>query len=171
MGALVGPQVGPVSSVGPSPAAAQDGDGDQALAAAAGGAGGLLAGVVVTVGWVVQQATFEEKYVHSVRDLVSPIGAPLVVAPIAGAGLGFVDQDLLRSAGIGAGIGLVSGAGAGVAAGHLLGGESVDRWAGGLMGAGVGVVLGAAAGALVADDGDDPEGPGAGVPLGLTLRF
>lgn len=156
--------------VAPGPAVAQDLGGDRALAAAAGGAGGLLAGVVVTVGWVVEQATFEEKYIHSVRDLVGSTGAPLVLGPIAGAGLAFVDRDVQSAAGIGAGIGLLSGAAVGVAAGHLLAGESVDRWAGGLMGAGAGVLVGAVAGAITGLDDDDSD-PGAGVPVGLTIRF
>ena len=173
--AALGPVLALLTALAPRPA-----DG-QVLPALAGAAGGMAAGAVVTMGWVVEQATFEEQFLHSAQDLISPLGSPLVMAPAAGFALGLADPDLLATVGAGAGAGLLAGAALGTGLGYTLAGDAQGAWSGGAMGAAVGLLAGVAIAALAdGDDGiADPEaGPGStarrmgrGVPLGLTLRF
>jgi hypothetical protein len=150
----------------------------QALPALAGAAGGMAAGAIVTVGWVVEQATFEEQFLHSPQDLISLTGSPLVLAPAAGFALGLADADLLRTVGVGAGTGLLAGVALGAGLGYSLGGDAQGAWAGGAMGAAVGVLAGITI-AVIVDAGSGDDDPAAsvarrtprGVPVGLTLRF
>lgn len=107
----------------------------QVLRAAAGAGGGAAAGIVVTMGWLVQRATFEERYLHSAGDLIGAAGAPLLVGPALGVALALGDADRFRAAGIGAGAGTLFGAALGAGLGELLAGDRTSRWAGGVMGA------------------------------------
>jgi MFS family permease len=147
--------------------------GAQELEVVAGAAGGVAAGVVVTMGWLVARATFEEQYLHDASELVGLAGAPLLLGPAAGIGLALWDEDRLRGAGIGAGAGTLLGATVGVGLGELLAGDQTARWAGGVMGAAAGLLVGAVIGGLH-DPDDEEAGPGtqtARIPVGISIRF
>lgn len=140
----------------------------------AGAAGGAVSGAIVTLGWVVERANIEQKYLHEVEDLVGFIGTPLIVFPAAGATLGLLDRDLLLTVGTGAGIGTVSGAALGMGLGHVFAGGQTGRWAGALMGAAAGLIAGAVIAGVdgASELGADPAGASsARVPLAVTFRF
>lgn len=156
----------------PAPAQAQSSD---ALTVTAGAAGGVVSGVVVTLGWVVERAAIEQQYLHDATDLVGLLGTPLLVMPAAGVTLAVIDPDMLRAAGVGAGVGVVAGAAGGVVLGHVIAGGQEGRWAGGIMGAAAGLLAGAAFAAtthaLAADDHGPADLTPSRVPVGFTLRF
>jgi hypothetical protein len=145
----------------------------QLLEATAGAATGLVGGVVVTLGWVVEQATFENRYLHSLEDLVSYTGTPVVVGPAIGVSLALIDEELMWRVTGGGAVGFLAGTALGATLGQLIEGNQRGRWAGGTMGAAAGLLAGAATMLILERDTllgeDDPLDRG--VPVGVRLRF
>lgn len=126
------------------PAAAQT-----PLAASAGGAGGLVAGTVVSIGLVVFNARTERDFIESPADMIGLNGIPVPLGIAAGIALGLDDADRLRHVGGWAGAGLLVGTGVGALIGEAVTEDDPSgKWAGGVMGAAAGVVLGALIGWL-----------------------
>lgn len=156
---------------GPQEGGAQSADVPTVMAGAAGGA---VSGAIVTLGWVVERANIEQKYLHEVEDIVGLIGTPLIVFPAAGVTLALIDRDLLTAVGTGAGIGTLSGAALGIGLGHVLAGGQTGRWAGGIMGAAAGLIAGAVyygIDGLSEADSATPSASAARVPVGISFRF
>jgi hypothetical protein len=108
------------------------------------GLGGLLAGLagglVVVLGLVVARARIEGAYFHDADELLSWVGLPLLLGPIAGAWIGAAHpphESILP----GSAVGLALGAALGAALGTI-GDDPTAVWAGMVMGAASGVVLG-----------------------------
>lgn len=161
MAAVIGPRAGEAQEA-------------EATAVLAGAAGGVVSGAIVTIGWVVERATIEQKYLHEVEDIVSVVGTPLLVFPAAGMGLALLDRGLLKEVGAGAAMGTVGGAALGIGLGHIFAGGETGRWAGGLMGAAAGLLAGAVIAGVdgVRDLRSDPAAAStASVPVGVTFRF
>lgn len=161
MAALLGPGAGEAQEV-------------EGLAILAGAAGGAVSGTIVTLGWVVERATIEQKYLHEVEDIISVVGTPLLVFPAVGVGLALLDPGLLEEVGIGAATGTVGGAALGIGLGHVFAGGETGRWAGGLMGAAAGLLAGAVIAGVdgaLERRGDPADPSAAAIPLALTFRF
>jgi hypothetical protein len=102
--------------------------------------GGALAGVVVTLGIVVARVRIEGAYFADADELVSWIGAPLVLGPLVGAWIGAAHPPG-RSTMTWCAFGLVVG----IAGGGVLGALSdnpADSWAGRVIGGALGLLLG-----------------------------
>jgi hypothetical protein len=132
----------------------------QELTTALGLTGGLLAGAWVSTGLYVLRSRMTGWVLHLPAELISvrPEAMPMVVAPIAGAVLGYRTPQKLSAAAAWGGLGLVSGGAIGIGLGHLIWGDSEGRWAGGTIGSALGLAIGAIAGAVnrTEADGDDP---------------
>lgn len=152
---------------------AGEAQGAEATAVLVGAAGGAVSGAIVTIGWVVERATIEQRYLHEVEDIVSVVGTPLLLFPAAGAGLALLDPELMEEVGIGAAIGTVAGVGLGIGLGHVFAGGETGRWAGALMGAAAGLVTGAVIAAVdgTLDRRSAAPASSAAIPLALTFRF
>lgn len=141
------------------------------MAVAAGAITGLAGGVVVTVGWVVEQATFEDKYLDGVDDLISFTGAPILIGPTIGASLAVIDTDAMWRVTGGGAAGMLVGTALGIGVGHLIRGGNRARWAGGAMGAALGLVAGAATMLIVERDTllKTDDASARGIPIGFRV--
>lgn len=144
----------------------------EVTAVLAGAAGGAVSGAIVTIGWVVERATIEQRYLHEVEDILGVVGTPLLLFPAAGAGLALLDRGVLRDVGAGAALGTVSGAAIGIGLGHVFAGGQTGRWSGALMGAAGGLIAGVVISTVdgVLDLRSRGEASAA-VPIGMTFRF
>ncbi|MGD2067559.1 MAG: hypothetical protein PVI57_02660 [Gemmatimonadota bacterium] len=155
--------------VGPHAASGQD-----ALPALVGGAGGLMAGGIVSVGIWTAEARFADDYLYAARDAVGWEALPVLVGVVGGTVLGLQDQDRLRRTGMGAGAGLLLGAALGTAIGSRAWPGSEGHWAGGVIGSAAGVLVGSVVGVLwSAGDGSRPEGASSNrsrrVPIAVSI--
>ncbi len=134
----------------------------QVLPAAAGTAGGFVAGTIVTLGIVVFKARLGH-YLYGLDDLVSirPEIFPILIGPVAGGVMGATSPATLRRAGTGALIGLAGGAAIGAGVGQIIGTTSEGTWAGGIIGGAAGMLAGSIVYALRGSGNDS----GTSVPL------
>lgn len=149
----------------PRPASAQ------VLSASLGFTGGLIGGAYITTAVYVLRSRTGGYILNSPHELISarPEGLPLVIAPVAGAVLGYRDADRLKAAGTWGAVGLVGGAAVGAGIGTLIWGDSEGRWAGGTIGSALGLIIGAVAGAA-AEQGE-PEDATSAAARWLTVSI
>lgn len=118
---------------------------------ALGALGGLLlgtfAGLALSLAIVVGRAHLLRRFVHSVDELVGPLGLPVVLLAAGGALLGGLRPGRLPGAALGTVAGLVLGVTAGLAVGAPVGPDVTHPWAGGIVGGGLGATFGALFGA------------------------
>lgn len=155
-------------------AAADVASGQDALPAVVGGAGGLVAGGIVSVGIWTAEARFADDYLYAARDAVGWEAMPVLIGAVGGTVLGLEDQDRLRRTGIGAGAGLLLGVGIGAAIGSRAWPGSEGHWAGGVIGGAAGVLVGSVVGVLwSAGGGGETEGPSASrgrrIPIAVSV--
>lgn len=139
------------------------------LRAAGGFLLGAFLGLLLTLALVVARAHVLRLFVHSVHDLVGPLGLPALVFPLVGAGVGMLRPAMLRRAAIGSLAGLFVGAALGAALGAAIGAHPTHVWAGGIVAGGVGAALAAVFAAWRGIPGDPgggtdahSRGPGGG---------
>lgn len=133
--------------------------------------GGVLAGVVLTLGIVVARARLQSVFLHELGEVIGWTGLGLLAGPAVGLWLALSGGRLLAPTAGGALAGLVGGAGIGVLAGSLGSADPAWAWAGGVMGAASGMLLGALAG-LVRTRRNSPSGEVGGTPvLALLAAF
>jgi hypothetical protein len=102
--------------------------------------GGAVGGLILTLGLVVARARVQGAYFHDADELLSWVGAPLVVGPILGAWIGVAHppgRSILPAAAIGLTIGVALGGALGT-----IGDDPSTKWAGVAMGGAAGLLLG-----------------------------
>lgn len=129
---------------------------------------GLLSGLVLTLAILAFRAAVQSVYLHDFDELVSWIGLPVLVLPIAAVVLSLSEPRTFRGTALGAVVGLVAGAALGAVLGAVLTAEPWWPWSGGILGAGVGLLIGGA-GALLRASGRTPPGVAGAVVLAAAL--
>ena len=107
----------------------------------AGLVGGAIAGLILTLGLVVARAQLDGAYFHDPDELLSWVGAPLVVGPLLGTWIGAAHPPG-SSVMVWSAFGLVVGILGGAIMGAILRADPSGPWAGMVIGAALGVVGG-----------------------------
>lgn len=120
--------------------------------AVGGGFLGLLLGLGVSLGIVVSEARFENRYLESTDDILGGRALPIPAGLLAGAAAGWAAPALLAGGSAGGVVGGAVGALLGAGTGALASDERSGPWAGGVIGSGIGILLGITTGLLRARD-------------------
>lgn len=143
------------------------------LRAAGGFLLGAFLGLLLTLALVVARAHVLRLFVHSVHDIVGPLGLPALVFPLVGAGVGVLRPAMLRRAAAGSPAGLCVGVALGAALGAAFGAHRTHVWAGGIVGGGVGAALAAVFTVwrdIPRDPGGGTDAPSRGTADGSTCE-
>jgi hypothetical protein len=144
----------------------------QVLAAAAGGAGGLVAGIYTTAAVYVARAR-TGRFLYSVDEVLElrPANLPAFAGPVVGAAVGWHSSAALGGAAIWSSVGFLGGGAVGAGAGHVIWGTDEGRWAGAIIGSAAGLLLGATFGARSRWRDEQGEPSGTDVAVSIPTPF
>lgn len=144
-----------------------------ALAAAAGGLVGVVAGGYGNLALVVLKSRYGN-YPHSFEDAFGWESIPILTGGGTGVAIGLLDSELLLPWVLGGAAGFAAGAGVGALYGQMFWGDPESRWANAAVTAAAGMTIGSTIVLIRGWDGPDPFDFGSGsavrVPL-LRLGF